>query len=208
MTDLRDALRRSGLLAILRSRKDAPLLDVLRTLADGGVRIMEVTLPSPGSLDAIERARDKLGGEVIIGAGTVLFAADVLDAVSAGAQFVVAPNLDREVVAAAHKAGVGVLPGAFTPTEIITAWQAAPTAVKVFPATSLGPRYIRDLAGPLPDVPLVPTGGVDVNWALAYRAAGALAVGVGSQLIGDALTGGSLAELRIRAVAFVRAVRT
>ena len=207
MTELRNALRDHGLLAILRSRKDAPLLEVLRALADGGVRIMEVTLPSPGSLDAIERARDKLGDEVIIGAGTVLSAGQALDAVSAGAQFVVAPHLDHEVVAAAHKAGIGVLPGAFTPTEIIAAWHAGPTAVKVFPATSLGPRYIRDLAGPLPDVPLVPTGGVDINRAAAYRAAGALAVGVGAHLIGDALAGGSLPELRTRAKSFVSAVR-
>lgn len=207
MTALREALRYNGLLVILRSKQDAPLMDVLRALADAGVRIMEVTLPTPGSLEAIARARDKLGDEVIIGAGTVLSAARVLDAVSAGAQFVVAPNLDREVVAAAHKAGIGVLPGAFTPTEIIAAWRTGPTAVKVFPATSLGPRYVRDLAGPLPDVPLVPTGGVDVNWALAYRAAGALAVAVGSAIIGDALEGGSLAELRSRAAAFIRAVQ-
>ncbi|WP_436499745.1 bifunctional 4-hydroxy-2-oxoglutarate aldolase/2-dehydro-3-deoxy-phosphogluconate aldolase [Actinokineospora sp. HUAS TT18] len=205
MLELGAALRDNGLVAILRSRADAPLTRVMRALVDAGVRIMEVTVPTPGSLSAIAAATAEFGGDVLVGAGTVTTGDQVRAARDAGAAFVVSPGFDLEVQAAA--AGMGSLPGAFTPTEIQTAWRAGATAVKLFPAATLGARFVAELRGPLPDIPVVPTGGVGLADVRTYLDSGAVAVGVGSPLIGDALRGGSLAELFARAAAFVAATR-
>lgn len=188
------------LVAILRARNPAPLLDVARTLIDAGVSCLEIPLPTPGSLDAVRSLA--LDG-VFVGVGTVLTVEDVAVSVEAGARFIVSPNTDVAVIRAAKAAGIGSLPGAFTPTEVLAAWREEPTAVKLFPADALSPGFVAALRGPLPDVPLVPTGGIGVEDVEPYLAAGAVAVGVGSPLVGDALAGGSLAELRARALDFV-----
>ncbi|WP_129837718.1 bifunctional 4-hydroxy-2-oxoglutarate aldolase/2-dehydro-3-deoxy-phosphogluconate aldolase [Streptomyces sp. RFCAC02] len=199
------ALRRHGLVAILRARTPgAPLLDVVRTLVDAGVAIIEITVPTPGSLEAVRAAAAQYGDRVLIGTGTVTTPAQVRATAEAGGAFVVSPHTDPELIRAARDAGLGALPGAFTPTEILAAHRAGATAVKLFPATGLGPGYVADVRAPLPDIPLVPTGGVGTREIPAYRAAGAVAVGVGSPLVGDALAGGSLAALGERAAEFVR----
>ncbi|WP_084727639.1 bifunctional 4-hydroxy-2-oxoglutarate aldolase/2-dehydro-3-deoxy-phosphogluconate aldolase [Rhodococcoides yunnanense] len=201
------ALKHHGLVAILRSRTPGPLVDVLRVLADAGVRIMEITIPTPGSLQAVREATDEFGSSILVGTGTVLTEAEVHHTAAAGGRFVVSPNVDPTVIGAARAARVGSLPGAYTPTEIVEAWRHRPSAVKVFPASGLGPGYLADIAAPLPDIPLVPTGGIRVEDVAAYRNSGAIAVGVSSPLVGDALTGGSLHELYQRATEFVAAAR-
>ncbi|RII19615.1 KHG/KDPG aldolase [Streptomyces sp. YIM 130001] len=199
------ALRRHRLVAILRTRTEAPLLDVIRVLADAGVRIVEVTVPTPGSTGAIRTAAAELGPEVLVGAGTVTRAEEVTRTAEAGGRFIVCPHTDPALIGAARAAGLGSLPGAYTPTEALTAWRCSASAVKIFPASQLGPRYVADLAAPLPDLPVVPTGGVEVCDIAPYREAGATAVAVSSPLIGDALAGGSLAELHRRARRYVHA---
>lgn len=202
---LTGALRRHGLVAILRARRPAPLLDVVRTLVDSGVRIVEITMPTPGSLEALRSAAEEFGADVHLGTGTVTTPDQVRATREAGGRFVVSPHTDPELVREARAAGLGAFPGAYTPSEILAAWRTGPTAVKLFPAGGLGPRYVADVLAPLPEVPLVPTGGVTVENVAAYREAGVLAVGAGSPLLGDALDGGSLTELGRRAADFVRA---
>ncbi|MEV1007180.1 bifunctional 4-hydroxy-2-oxoglutarate aldolase/2-dehydro-3-deoxy-phosphogluconate aldolase [Streptomyces sp. NPDC049881] len=201
---LGEALRRHGLIAILRARADAPLVDAVRALAEGGVRLVEITVPTPGSLAAVRALAGEFGDRLWIGTGTVTTVDEVRATAKAGGRFVVSPHTDPEVIGAAREAGLGAFPGAMTPTEILAAWRAGATAVKLFPATRLGPSYVAEVRAPLPDVPLVPTGGVTTADVAAYRAAGAVAVGVGSPLLGDALAGGPLGALRERAAEFVR----
>jgi 2-dehydro-3-deoxyphosphogluconate aldolase / (4S)-4-hydroxy-2-oxoglutarate aldolase len=215
MTSFADTLLEHRLVAILRARATAPLVDVALTLAEAGVRCLEVTLPSPGSVPAVRELLAKLGDRVAIGMGTVLATAEVRQAAEAGARFVVSPDHNAEVVAAARELGLGSIPGAFSPTEIVAAWRGGPSAVKVFPASVLTPEFFAAVRGPLPDIPLVATGGVDLPGVATFLDAGAAAVGVGGPLIGNALAGqpglpdrarpAALDELRRRAEKFVRA---
>jgi 2-dehydro-3-deoxyphosphogluconate aldolase / (4S)-4-hydroxy-2-oxoglutarate aldolase len=195
-----------GLIAIVRGRQGDHLDAVVDTLAEAGVRSLEITLNTPGALDALRRARGRLGDGVALGAGTVRSAADAGAALDAGAAYLVSPHTDPSIGEAAREAGVAWLPGAFTPTEIVAAWNAGADAVKLFPARLGGPRYLRDLREPLDDIPIVPTGGVTAESMVDWFAAGAVAVGAGGVLIGDALTTGDLTGLRVRAAAMVAAV--
>jgi 2-dehydro-3-deoxyphosphogluconate aldolase/(4S)-4-hydroxy-2-oxoglutarate aldolase len=175
------------LVAILRAADAGRFLEVGRVLYEAGVRAVEVTLTSTGALEALGRLRAALPEDALLGVGTVRSAADAERAVDAGATYVVAPDLRPEVVAWAVAHGVPVVPGALTPTEIAAAWAAGATAVKVFPVSAVGgPAYLEAVRAPLPEVPLVPTGGVGLGDIGAYLAAGAAAVGVGSPLLGDA----------------------
>ncbi|HTF46485.1 MAG TPA: bifunctional 4-hydroxy-2-oxoglutarate aldolase/2-dehydro-3-deoxy-phosphogluconate aldolase [Pseudonocardia sp.] len=212
MTPFPELLFEQRLVAILRARTPAPLVEVAMALVDGGVRCLEITLPSPGSLGAVRELTGKLGDEVAVGMGTVLSAAEVRQAADAGAGFVVSPDHNPEVVAAADELGLGSLPGAFTPTEIVAAWRGRPSAVKVFPASVLGPEFFSAVRAPLPDVPLVATGGVDLVGAASFLRHGCAAVGVGGPLLGTALDAGApgaaaLEQIRERAVAFVQVCR-
>jgi 2-dehydro-3-deoxyphosphogluconate aldolase/(4S)-4-hydroxy-2-oxoglutarate aldolase len=202
------ALAEAPIVAILRSDEGRRLDAVLDALVEAGVRALEVTLPTPGSREAVASAVRRYPGHTAVGMGTVLSVDDVERAADAGASFVVTPDTDPDVVAAARRHGLDVLPGAMTPTEVRRASRAGATAVKLFPARSLGPQFVRDLRGPLPDVPLVPVGGVGLDDVAGYLSAGALAVGVGGPLVGDALAGGDLAALRARAAAFLEVTRT
>ena len=195
-----------GVVAILRGRRAEHLDTVLDVLVDAGIRSLEVTLNTPGALEAIRRARTRFGEDVSVGAGTVRTVADVEDAVAAGAQFLVSPHTDPALGARARELSAAYLPGALTPTEIVTAWNSGAAAVKLFPARLGGPRYLRDLREPLPDIPIVPTGGVSAENVGEWFAAGAVAVGVGGTLIGDALDGGDLTALTARATELVKAV--
>ncbi|WP_460718238.1 bifunctional 4-hydroxy-2-oxoglutarate aldolase/2-dehydro-3-deoxy-phosphogluconate aldolase [Nocardia heshunensis] len=183
-------------IAILRAPKADRFAEVAAALHESGITAVEFTLNSAGALDAV---RDCAGFAHRIGVGTVLTAKDAELAVAAGAAYLITPAVIEEVIAAGRQLGVPVISGAFTPTEIHRAWTAGSSMVKVFPANVGGPGYIRAVRGPLPEIPLVPTGGVGVGEARAYLDAGAAALGIGSPLIGDACAGGDLGALRERA---------
>ncbi|GEC08221.1 aldolase [Streptomyces spinoverrucosus] len=205
--DLPAALAAHRLLAIVRgSDADAALRTVL-TLAEEGVELIEVSLTGADALTVIARARQRLGPEQFLGAGTVLTADDARAAHRAGATFAVTPGLG-DGVGAARDLGLPVLAGVMTPTDIITARALGAAAMKLFPAAQAGGAgYLKALRGPFPDVPFVPVGGVDEAVARDCLAAGAVAVGVGTPLVGDAADGGSLTALRERARAFRTVVR-
>ena len=173
----------SGIVAILRSDDPAPMVEVLTALADGGITVAEVTLTVPGALEVIREAKRQLGGRVLLGAGTVLDPETARAALLAGAEFIVAPAMNRDVIRLCRRYDKLVMPGAFTPTEVLTAWEAGADIVKVFPADILGPAFFRALRGPLPQVKLMPTGGVDLTTAAEYLKAGAMCLGVGGQLV-------------------------
>jgi 2-dehydro-3-deoxyphosphogluconate aldolase/(4S)-4-hydroxy-2-oxoglutarate aldolase len=203
--ELRAVLAEERLLAVVRGPNAARLLDCLRVLAEAGVRLAEVSLTSAGAVDVLAAAASELGDVLVLGAGTVLTEAQVSDVRAAGARYVVTPAAG-DGADAAYRAGLPVLAGALTPTEVWAAHQHGAAAVKLFPATLGGPAYVHALLDPFPDVPLVPVGGIDAAAAAAYLAAGAVAVGVGSPLLGDAATGGDLAALAERARQFRDAV--
>jgi 2-dehydro-3-deoxyphosphogluconate aldolase/(4S)-4-hydroxy-2-oxoglutarate aldolase len=200
-----DALREHRLIAIVRGTDEAAALAAVLTLAECGVRIVEVSLTTAGAASVIAQARARLGPDAHLGAGTIVDVAGAARAADAGASFVVTPGLGPGV-AAAQARGLAVVAGALTPSEVIAATGLGVDAIKLFPASLGGVRYLRALRDPFPDVPFVPVGGVDVEAAGGYLAAGAVAVGVGSPLLGDAPAGGSLDLLRKRAAEFVAAV--
>ena len=169
------------LIAIGRRLDSEDLDSLVVALHAGGVRVLEITMDGEGALDQIERLA---GGPLLIGAGTVMSVEEADRAVSAGAAFIVSPHSNLEIVSWAVQNRVPVLPGAMTPTEIVAAWDAGASAVKVFPASAGGPGFIQNVKGPFSEVLLVPTGGIDEASAAAYLAAGATAVGVGGWLTG------------------------
>jgi 2-dehydro-3-deoxyphosphogluconate aldolase / (4S)-4-hydroxy-2-oxoglutarate aldolase len=171
------------------------------------VTACEITMTVPGAIDAIRTVSRKLGDEAVIGVGTVLDAATAEDAIEAGAEFVVSPILDSDVIAAAHRHDKVAIPGALSPTEVVGAWDAGADVVKIFPANHFGPQYVRDLHGPLPGIRLTPTGGVDLETTPKWIEAGAVAVGVGSALVRrDLLAAADWAQLTDLASRYVAAV--
>ena len=195
----------AGVIAIVRLRTNEPADEVLDHLVAGGITAVEVTLPSPGSLAAVRRWRSR--SDVRVGVGTVISAQDAEQAIEAGAQFLVTPTTSLPVLSTAGQAGVPVACGALTPTEIQLAWDSGAWSVKVFPIDAMGgARYIRNLKGPLPDIPLVPTGGVTVATTTEYAEVGCVGVGIGSALVDEATVAeGAWERLRERAGAFVAA---
>ena len=196
----------TGIVAILRSATAEHLEAVSETLARSGITCLELTLTTPGALEALARIRGALDRSVAVGVGSVITEAQAAAALEGGADFLVSPGVCAGVAREAVRNGVACYPGAWTATEIIAAWDLGAPGVKLFPAASGGPRHLTHLRGPLPDIPLVPTGGVDLGRVGEYIAAGAVAVGLGGPLIGDALQGGSLVALGERAAAALRAV--
>jgi 2-dehydro-3-deoxyphosphogluconate aldolase/(4S)-4-hydroxy-2-oxoglutarate aldolase len=203
-TEFAASLTRARLMAIVRAPDAAGAVRAALALCEAGVRLVEVSLTTPRAVDAIAQLRAQAPPEVAVGAGTVLTARDVEDVVAAGAGFVVTPAL-AESVEAAVAAGLPVAAGAFTPSEAVAAVQRGADVVKLFPASALGPGYLRALRDPLPDVPFMAVGGVDAEAARAFLAAGAVAVGVGSPLLRDACAGGDLEALRQRAQELIEA---
>ena len=200
--DLLALLRELRLLAIVRGQHRQSALETVLILAGAGISLIEVSLTSDAALAVIAQARAQLGAEAVVGAGTVVTARDAREAQAAGAEFIVTPGLGAGV-AEARELGLPVIAGVLTPTEVIAARAAGVEAVKLFPASAGGgPDYLRALRAPFPDVPFVPVGGVDAASARRYLELGAVAVGVGSPLIGDAADGGDAAALRERARAF------
>lgn len=200
--NLLDALRSRRVLAIIRGTDPDAAVRAALTLAGEGISLLEVSLTTPDAFGVIARARAELGADVDLGAGTVITAQDAARAADAGAGFIVTPAITPGMAAAAER-GLPFLCGALSPSEVVTALQHDAAAVKLFPASLGGPRYLRALRDPFPAVPFVPVGGVNAEAAREYLAAGAVAVGVGSPLLGDAASGGSLSDLRVRARRFL-----
>jgi 2-dehydro-3-deoxyphosphogluconate aldolase/(4S)-4-hydroxy-2-oxoglutarate aldolase len=201
----------TGVIAVIRADSGDQLVNVCRALSAGGVQACEITMTTPGALDAIAQASRELGKSALVGAGSVLDAETARAAILAGARFIFSPILNLDVIAMAHRYDCVAVPGAMTPTEIATAWTAGADVVKVFPANHFGPQYLRDVHGPLPQVKLTPTGGVDLNTAADWIKAGAVAIGIGSSLVKkDLITAGNwdgLSSLAKQYVDIVAAAR-
>jgi 2-dehydro-3-deoxyphosphogluconate aldolase/(4S)-4-hydroxy-2-oxoglutarate aldolase len=176
-------IERLGVVAVIRMKDPAKLRAVFDALADGGVRAIEVTMTVPGAVGLIANLARTLPPGIVLGAGTVIDAATANAVIDAGARFIVSPVFRREVIAVCIERGVAACPGCFSPTEILDAHEMGADVVKVFPATALGPQYIKDLRAPMPQLKLMPTGGVTIDNAGDWIRAGAVAVGVGSSLL-------------------------
>lgn len=201
-------IERTGIVAIVRMKEPEKLRAVVDAIAEGGVRVLEVTMTVPGAVELIRQLAPTLPPDFLLGAGTVLDADTVARVVDAGAQFVVSPIFRRSVIAACHEWDVPAMPGCFTPTEILEAWDAGADVVKVFPATALGPTYLKDVRAPLPQVKLMPTGGVTLDNAGDWLRAGAVAVGVGTALLdAKAIAAADYGVLRANAERIVANVR-
>jgi 2-dehydro-3-deoxyphosphogluconate aldolase/(4S)-4-hydroxy-2-oxoglutarate aldolase len=199
-----DRLVQTGVIAVIRADSGAQLINVCRALGAGGVSACEITMTTPGALEAIAQASRELGDAALVGAGSVLDAPTARAAILAGARFIFSPVLSFEVIEMAHRYDCVAVPGALTPTEICAAWSAGADVVKVFPANHFGPQYLKDIHGPLPQVKLTPTGGVDLNTAADWIKAGAVAVGVGSSLVKkDLISGAKWDELSALAKKYV-----
>ncbi len=202
------AIEEAGVVAIIRMKEPERVRAVVDAIADGGVRALEITMTVPGAVDLIRQLAPQMPKGFLLGAGTVVDAETVMRVTEAGARFVVSPVFRREVIAECHARDVPVMPGCFTPTEILDAWDAGSDIVKVFPATALGPGFFKDVRGPLPHIKMMPTGGVSVENAGDWIKAGAVAVGVGTALLdAKAISAGNYDVLRAKAEQIVRNVR-
>lgn len=173
-----------GIVPVIRVSSAQEAFEVARAIKEGGVSVIEVTMTVPGAMDAIREVSQKFGKEVLLGAGTVLDPETARMALINGARFLVSPSLNLDVIKMSNRYSAVVIPGALTPTEILTAWEAGADLVKVFPIAQVGgPAYIKAIQGPLPHVPLVPTGGVNLQNAGEFIKAGAAAIAVGGELV-------------------------
>ncbi len=198
----------TGVIAIVRVATAQEALDVCNAVAEGGVKAIEVTMTVPGAIDTIKEFKKIAPNDILLGAGTVLDAETARTVILNGAEFIVSPNLNIEVIRMAHRYGKLVIPGTFTPTEILAAWDAGADIVKVFPAGVVGPQYLKDIKGPLPQVRLTPTGGVNLDNTPEFIRAGAVCVSVATALVDKK----ALAEKRFdvisdRARQFIEAVK-
>ncbi len=197
-----------GVVAVVRSESSDNLVQVIRALSEGGVTAVEVAFTVPNALEVLRAARAELGGTVALGAGTVLDPETARAAMLAGAEYIVSPAVNLEVIKMCRRYDVPVMPGALTPTEIIAAWEAGADVVKVFPADLGGPAYLKAVKAPLPQVRLMPTGGVDLNTAEAFLAAGACCLGVGGSLVdAKAIANQDFGKIKELAKAFSAIVR-
>jgi len=197
-----------GIIPVVRAASAQDALRAARALRDGGIPIVEITMTVPGAIDAIaELAQSE--STMLIGAGTVLDETSAARCVDSGAQFIVSPGLNLEVVGAARALGILMMAGALTPSEIMAAWEAGSDAIKIFPCDAVGgARYIKSLKGPFPEIPFVPTGGVNLANIGELICAGAEAVGVGGELVSkSALASGDLGQISAAAAQYVAAVR-
>jgi 2-dehydro-3-deoxyphosphogluconate aldolase / (4S)-4-hydroxy-2-oxoglutarate aldolase len=197
-----------GIVAVVRSESSASLVKVVQALAEGGVTAAEVTFTVPDAIDVIRQVRREVGDAVALGAGTVLDPETARAALLAGAEYIVAPTLNFEVIRLCRRYDKAVMPGAFTPTEILAAWEAGADVVKVFPADIGGPAYLKAIRGPLPQIRLMPTGGVDTQTAEAFLKAGACCLGVGGALVDPkAIAAGDFGRIRDLAAQYAAIVR-
>ncbi len=207
----RECVRRleaDGVVAIVRTADPSTVRPIVEAIAAGGVRAIEITFTVPDAVGLIRTLSKELPDDILLGAGTVLEPEAALQAIDAGAHFIVSPVFNPEVVRAAHRRDVAAVPGCLTPTEILAAWEAGADAVKLFPAGAVGPQYLRDLRGPMPQVRLLPTGGLTVKNVAEWIRAGAMAVGMGTALLDPkAIAEGRLDVLTARARSMMEAVR-
>src|SRR4051812_15359242 len=187
----------AGIVAVVRAPEPAGLVEAIKALAAGGITVAEVTLTVPDALAVIRDAKEALGDTVLLGAGTVLDGEACWNALMAGAEFIVSPTVNLDVIGVCRRSDKVVVPGAFTPTEIVTAWEAGADIVKVFPADVVGPAFFKAMRGPLPHIRLMPTGGVNLDTAADFLKAGACCLGVGGQLVDPkAVAAGDFARIR------------
>ena len=176
-----------GIVAIIRANSSNELIDAAAAIQAGGVDVIEITMTTPDALRVISEVSTQLGDAVLVGVGSVLDAETARAAMLAGAEFVVSPVTKSDVIEICNRYGKVVIPGAFTPTEILAAWETGADYVKVFPSSGVGPSYIKDIKAPLPQIPLIPTGGINAENAAEFINAGASALGVGSALVSSSL---------------------
>ncbi|MCF7886119.1 MAG: bifunctional 4-hydroxy-2-oxoglutarate aldolase/2-dehydro-3-deoxy-phosphogluconate aldolase [Candidatus Marinimicrobia bacterium] len=176
-------IENSGLVAVIRLQNEDKLANIIEALSDGGVKSLEITMTTPGAIKIIDNITDQLEDDFIVGVGSVLDSETAVAAIHAGAEFVVSPILKEEIIQAAHRYGKVVVPGAFSPNEAIRAWEMGADVVKIFPASNLGPKYLKNIHGPMPQIKLSPTGGVNKENAADYIKYGASFLGVGSALL-------------------------
>lgn len=205
-----DRIRSIGIIPVVRASSGEEALQAVEAIKAGGLPVLEITMTVPGAVRIIETIAKRFGDEVLVGAGTVLDADTARECVGAGAQFVVSPALNLETIAFCRQAGCAVMPGALTPTEIVQAWSAGADFVKVFPCGAMGgASYIKSLRAPLPQIELVPTGGVSLSTAASFIEAGAAAIGVGADLVDlKAIRSGDSEKVTEMTRAYLEAVRT
>lgn len=202
-------IRSLGLVPVIRAVSADDAMRAIEAICDGGVNVFEITMTVPGAVPLIEQVIARFGDDAVVGAGTVYDADTAERCIQAGAQFVVGPSFDAGVITVCRRHGVAVMPGALTPTEVVNAWAAGADVVKVFPCGAVGgASYIKALKAPLPQIELMPTGGVSLETAAAFITAGAFALGVGTELVNmDALRAGNAAQLTGRARQFLQITR-
>ncbi|MBP1915850.1 2-dehydro-3-deoxyphosphogluconate aldolase/(4S)-4-hydroxy-2-oxoglutarate aldolase [Lederbergia galactosidilyticus] len=209
MMDVKSLILDKKLIAILRNVPADHVIEISKALQKGGISIIEVTLNSPGALYAIERVANELGDEILVGAGTVLDPESAQLAISAGAKFILSPTVNLETIKLTKRYGVVSIPGALTPTEILTAYEQGADMIKLFPAL-VGADYIKAIQGPLPFIPLLATGGVDLDNIKGFLQAGAAGFGIGGSLVNanEPFTAESLARISEKARQFVKALES
>jgi 2-dehydro-3-deoxyphosphogluconate aldolase/(4S)-4-hydroxy-2-oxoglutarate aldolase len=201
-------MRERGVIAIFRVETREQCFRAMEALLNGGQDILEVAMTTPNAIELIREASEKYRGRALIGVGTVLDGETAARAIDAGAEFVVGPSLHKDVIDVCKERGVVCIPGTFTATEVVTAWKWGADLIKVFPVSQVGPSYIKALRGPLPNIPLVPTGGVDVNNAADFIKVGAYCLGVGGALVSmKAIRAGRYEELTEYAKKLLAVVR-
>jgi 2-dehydro-3-deoxyphosphogluconate aldolase/(4S)-4-hydroxy-2-oxoglutarate aldolase len=199
---------KSGIVAVIRAPSGERLAEVAEALLAGGIDCMEVTFTVPHALDVLTQINNQIGDRALLGAGTVLDTETARAAILAGAEFIVSPSTDVNVIQLCNRYDKLIMPGALTPTEIITAWEAGADVIKIFPSDLTGPSYLKALHGPLPQVRLMPTGGVNLETAADFLRAGACALGIGGSLVEkDAVQNGDMARIESLARQYVEIVR-
>jgi 2-dehydro-3-deoxyphosphogluconate aldolase/(4S)-4-hydroxy-2-oxoglutarate aldolase len=201
-------IERVGLIPVLRARNAAQAHAVVKAMIAGGVTVVEVTMTVPGALDVLKELKSEYGAKLLLGSGTVTTAQEAEATIEAGAEFVVSPSFHPEVVAKTHELGKLSIPGALTPTEVITAWRAGADYVKIFPCSAVGgASYLKSLLAPFPHLKLIPTGGVTLESATSFLQAGARALGVGSDLVNlAAIDAGNPEKITAAASAYLEVV--
>ena len=207
--DVLKRLEEIGVIPVVRAASAEEAVAVAEAIGEGGIPVLEITLTVPGAVKVISELRQRFGEQVLVGAGTVLDPEAAGDCIKAGARFVVSPALNLQTIQLCNREGIVILPGALTPTEVVTAWNAGADAVKVFPCSAVGgAKYLRALKAPLPQIRLVPTGGVSLATAGDFIAAGAWALGVGADLVNnEAIRSGDRESVISAARKYVQAVQ-
>ena len=207
--DVIQTIRDTGIIPVVRAKSADEAMQAIDAIRKGGISILEITMTVPGAIGVIEQVSARYGSDALVGAGSVLDGETARACILAGARFVVSPSLNLETIEVCRRNGVAVMPGALTPTEVVQAWSAGADFVKVFPAGAVGgASYIKSLKAPLPQIELIPTGGVSLKTAADFIKAGASALGVGADLVDvQAIRDGKQSVITERAQEFVRIVR-